>query len=244
MPAGVLNVITGDGRRDRRRADRQSAGAQADLHRLDRGRPHADARSAPTIKKLSLELGGNAPFIVFDDADLDAAVEGAILSASTATPARPASAPTASTCRTASTTPSPPSWPRRPCKALKVGNGASRGAQGPLIDAGGGRQGRGAHRRCAAKGAKVLTGGKRHALGRHLLRAHRAGRRHQRCWWRARRPSARWRRCSASRPRTRPSRWPTPPNSASPATSTPRPRAASGASPRRWNTAWSASTPA
>jgi succinate-semialdehyde dehydrogenase/glutarate-semialdehyde dehydrogenase len=38
------------------------------------------AQSAPTIKKLSLELGGNAPFIVFDDADLDAAVEGAIAS--------------------------------------------------------------------------------------------------------------------------------------------------------------------
>ncbi|MDV6321184.1 aldehyde dehydrogenase family protein, partial [Chromohalobacter sp. HP20-39] len=35
---------------------------------------------APTIKKLSLELGGNAPFIVFDDADLDSAVEGAITS--------------------------------------------------------------------------------------------------------------------------------------------------------------------
>src|SRR5260370_35807601 len=37
-------------------------------------------KSADTIKKLSLELGGNAPFIVFDDADLDAAVEGAIIS--------------------------------------------------------------------------------------------------------------------------------------------------------------------
>jgi hypothetical protein len=33
----------------------------------------------PTVKKLSLELGGNAPFIVFDDADLDAAVEGAMI---------------------------------------------------------------------------------------------------------------------------------------------------------------------
>ena len=37
-------------------------------------------QSSSTIKKLSLELGGNAPFIVFDDADLDAAVEGAIIS--------------------------------------------------------------------------------------------------------------------------------------------------------------------
>ena len=37
------------------------------------------AQCAPTIKKLGLELGGNAPFIVFDDADLDAAVEGAIV---------------------------------------------------------------------------------------------------------------------------------------------------------------------
>jgi len=37
-------------------------------------------QSASTVKKLSLELGGNAPFIVFDDADLDAAIEGAIVS--------------------------------------------------------------------------------------------------------------------------------------------------------------------
>ena len=67
---------------------------------------------AKTVKKVGMELGGNAPFIVFDDADLDKAVQGA-MARSTATPARPASAPTASTCRTASTTPSPRSSRRR-----------------------------------------------------------------------------------------------------------------------------------
>ena len=67
------------------------------------------AQCAQTVKKISLELGGNAPFIVFDDADLDAAVEGAIASI-TAIPVRHASASTGSTCRTACTTPSRRSW--------------------------------------------------------------------------------------------------------------------------------------
>ena len=70
------------------------------------------AQCAPTIKKLGLELGGNAPFIVFDDADLDAAVAGAM---------RPKYRNAGQTCvcanrlscRTASTTLSPRSSPRR-----------------------------------------------------------------------------------------------------------------------------------
>ena len=83
MPAGVLQVVTGDAE------DAPVIGgeltsnpvvAQALLHRLDRDREAADGASAPRqVKKVSLELGGNAPFLVFDDADLDAAVEGAIL---------------------------------------------------------------------------------------------------------------------------------------------------------------------
>jgi len=62
-------------------------------------------QAADQVQKVSLELGGNAPFIVFDDADLDAAVQGAT--------ARPASAPTGSMGRPASTIGSPRSWLRR-----------------------------------------------------------------------------------------------------------------------------------
>ena len=83
MPAGVLNVITADG------DNSISVGkvlCASDIVRhlsftgsTEVGRILA-AQCAPTIKKLSLELGGNAPFIVFDDADLDSAVEGAMVS--------------------------------------------------------------------------------------------------------------------------------------------------------------------
>jgi succinate-semialdehyde dehydrogenase/glutarate-semialdehyde dehydrogenase len=79
LPAGVLNIVT---------ASRQRAAEVVDVW-LDDPRvrkisftgstpvgKHLARRSADTLKKLSLELGGNAPFIVFDDADLDAAVEG------------------------------------------------------------------------------------------------------------------------------------------------------------------------
>ncbi len=83
VPAGVLNIVT---------ASREHAAEVVDVW-LDDPRvrkitftgstpvgKHLARRSADTLKKLSLELGGNAPFIVFDDADLDAAVEGLIVS--------------------------------------------------------------------------------------------------------------------------------------------------------------------
>ncbi|WP_176596335.1 MULTISPECIES: NAD-dependent succinate-semialdehyde dehydrogenase [Sphingobium] len=80
LPPGILNVVTGDA---------AEIGGALTEHPLVRkisftGSTHIGAllyaQSAATIKKLSLELGGNAPFIVFDDADVDAAVAGAILS--------------------------------------------------------------------------------------------------------------------------------------------------------------------
>ena len=83
MPPGVLNVITADG--DNSIAVGQVLCASDIVKHLsftgstEVGRILA-AQCAPTIKKLSLELGGNAPFIVFDDADIDSAVEGAMVS--------------------------------------------------------------------------------------------------------------------------------------------------------------------
>lgn len=79
LPAGVLNVVTGHA---------QAIGAELTGHPQVRKLTFTGstpvgkllmAQCAETIKKVSLELGGNAPFIVFDDADLDAAVEGAIV---------------------------------------------------------------------------------------------------------------------------------------------------------------------
>jgi succinate-semialdehyde dehydrogenase / glutarate-semialdehyde dehydrogenase len=80
MPAGVFSVLTGPAR---------EIGAEMTSNPIVRGLTFTGsteigrvlfAQCAPTIKKLGLELGGNAPFIVFDDADLDAAVAGAIAS--------------------------------------------------------------------------------------------------------------------------------------------------------------------
>ena len=121
-------------------------------------------QSADTIKKLSLELGGNAPFIVFDDADLDAAVDGAMVSKYRNT---------GQTCVCANRL-----YVQRSVlqaftaklvakvKALKVGNGLDAGVtQGPLIDAKAVAKIEEHVADARAKGGEVLTGGKRHALG-------------------------------------------------------------------------------
>jgi len=121
-------------------------------------------QSADTIKKLSLELGGNAPFIVFDDADVDAAVEGAMISKYRNT---------GQTCVCANRL-----YVQRgvlkaftdklvaKVKAMKVGNGLEPGVvQGPLIDMKAVAKIEEHVADARAKGGEVLTGGKRHALG-------------------------------------------------------------------------------
>ena len=123
------------------------------------------AQCAPTIKKLSLELGGNAPFIVFDDADLDAAVEGALASKYRNT---------GQTCVCANRLLVQDgvydAFAAKLAAAvakLKVGNGLEDGTtQGPLIDMNAVEKVEEHIEDAVAKGARVIAGGKRHSLGR------------------------------------------------------------------------------
>ena len=136
-PRGVLNVLTGS-------AHARSVGEMTVRSAVVRklsftgstevGRIADAPVRADTIKKLSLELGGNAPFIVFDDADLDAAVEGAMVSqVPQRRPDLRLRQPPLRAGRRA-TTPSPRSSRRR-SRRMKVGNGFEPGVtQGPLID--------------------------------------------------------------------------------------------------------------
>lgn len=78
VPAGVLNVITGDAVAIGAELTGSAVVRKLSFTGSTAVGKHLMALCAPTLKKLSLELGGNAPFIVFDDADLEAAVEGAL----------------------------------------------------------------------------------------------------------------------------------------------------------------------
>jgi succinate-semialdehyde dehydrogenase / glutarate-semialdehyde dehydrogenase len=78
IPAGVFQVLTGDARAIGGELTANPAVRMLSFTGSTEVGRILMAQSAPTVKKLSLELGGNAPFIVFDDADLDAAVDGAI----------------------------------------------------------------------------------------------------------------------------------------------------------------------
>ncbi|AKJ28369.1 NAD-dependent succinate-semialdehyde dehydrogenase [Caldimonas brevitalea] len=163
IPPGVLNVITADGDRSievgRVLCDSDTVRHLSFTGSTEVGRILMQ-QCAPTIKKLSLELGGNAPFIVFDDADLDSAVEGAIQSKY-----RNAG----QTCVCANRLYAQDSVYdtfvaklTAKVQALKVGNGFEAGVnQGPLID----DHAVGKVERHVAdaldKGARLLTGGKR-----------------------------------------------------------------------------------
>lgn len=163
MPAGVLNVITGDGEHSIA-IGKTLCESDVVRHLSFTGSTEVGrilmAQSAPSIKKLSLELGGNAPFLVFDDADLDSAVEGAIASkfrnaGQTCVCANrlyvQAGVYDAFVARLA-----------EKVGTLKVGNGFESGVtQGPLIEDAAVEKVERHIADAVAKGAKVLVGGAR-----------------------------------------------------------------------------------
>ncbi len=161
LPAGVLNIITA-----KKSSEIGKLLCESDVVRhlsftgsTEVGRILA-AQCAPTIKKLSLELGGNAPFIVFDDADLDSAVEGAL-----ASKYRNAGQTCVCANRLYVQDGVYDAFVQKlavKVKAMKVGNGFEPGVvQGPLIDDNAIAKVEEHVADATSKGAKVLTGGKR-----------------------------------------------------------------------------------
>jgi succinate-semialdehyde dehydrogenase / glutarate-semialdehyde dehydrogenase len=164
IPAGVLNVVTGSA---------SAIGGEMSSNPIVRklsftGSPEIGKllmqQCASTVKKVSMELGGNAPFIVFDDADLDAAVDGAIASKYRNT---------GQTCVCANRLLVQDGVYDRFAEKLKtavgklkVGDGLKgETQQGPLIDMKAVEKVEEHIADAVKKGAEVILGGKRHALG-------------------------------------------------------------------------------
>jgi succinate-semialdehyde dehydrogenase/glutarate-semialdehyde dehydrogenase len=122
------------------------------------------AQSAQTIKKCSMELGGNAPFIVFDDADLDAAADG-VMSAKFRNTGESCIGANRVLVQAGVYDALAARIVERVAK-LRVGNGLEEGVNlGPLIDAGGVEKVEEHVADALGKGARLLAGGHRHALG-------------------------------------------------------------------------------
>ncbi len=164
VPAGVFNVVTG-----KASAIGQAMTESPIVRKLTftGSTPVGQllmAQCAGTVKKLSLELGGNAPFIVFDDADLDAAVAGAIVSKY-----RNAGQTCVCTNRILVQSGVYEQFADKLASAvavLKVGSGMEDGvAQGPLIDQAAVDKVEELVQDALGKGARIVVGGHRHELG-------------------------------------------------------------------------------
>ncbi len=164
FPAGTINIVTGDPAGIGRELTASPIVRKLSFTGSTRVGKLLMGQSADTVKKLSLELGGNSPFIVFDDANLDTAIAGAM-----ASKYRNAGQTCVCTNRfyvqdgiydafvdrlVAST------------EALTVGDGCQPGIQqGPMINAAAIAKVQELIADAVAKGARVLTGGSPHALG-------------------------------------------------------------------------------
>ncbi|MCB1895613.1 MAG: NAD-dependent succinate-semialdehyde dehydrogenase [Rhodocyclaceae bacterium] len=165
VPKGIFSVVTGDAREiggemcANPTVRKLSFTGSTEVGRI------LMAQCAPTIKKLSLELGGNAPFIVFDDANLEQAVQGAM-----ASKYRNAGQTCVCANRLLVQDGIYDAFVDRLATAvagLKVGDGTAEGvSQGPLIDEAAVAKVEELIDDARTKGARVICGGRRHSLGR------------------------------------------------------------------------------
>jgi succinate-semialdehyde dehydrogenase/glutarate-semialdehyde dehydrogenase len=167
IPAGVFNVITADADRSVEIGKILCSSTTVKHLSFTGSTPVGRIlmqQCSPTLKKLSLELGGHAPFIIFDDADLDAAVEGALISKY-----RNAGQTCVCTNRFYVHESIHDAFVERLTKAVaqfNVGNGMQADVtQGPLIDTQALAKVEEHVADAQAKGATLHAGGKRHALG-------------------------------------------------------------------------------
>ncbi len=164
IPAGVVNILTGGAREVGGELTGNPTVRKLSFTGSTEVGNVLMQQCAGTVKKVSMELGGNAPFVVFDDADIDAAVEGAMMSKYRNT---------GQTCVCANRILVQDSvyeeFSQKLAKAagaLKVGFGLEEGVgQGPLIDQAALEKVEEHVEDAVSKGAKVLTGGARHELG-------------------------------------------------------------------------------
>jgi len=168
LPAGTLNIITGPSREMGPELTESPLVRKLTFTGSTEVGKILMAQAASTIKKVSLELGGNAPFIVFDDADLDATIDGAM-----ASKFRNAGQSCVCANRFLVQDGIYDAFAERLADAasrLAVGNGLDANIeQGPLINMAAVDKAEEHVADAVAGGGRVLTGGRRHALGRSFF---------------------------------------------------------------------------
>jgi succinate-semialdehyde dehydrogenase/glutarate-semialdehyde dehydrogenase len=164
LPAGVCNVVTGSARAIGGELTASPIVRKLSFTGSTEVGAQLLAQCAPTVKKTSMELGGNAPFIVFDDADVDAAVKGAL-----AAKYRNSGQACVAANRMLVQSGIYETFAKKLADAtatLTVGNGMHEGVvQGPLINEEAVQKVEEHIADALAKGARIAVGGKRHALG-------------------------------------------------------------------------------